>query len=134
VTALYEVTLVGSSGERVPELRYGDRTSLRAQNNSELAYVKLRYKQPGSRTSTEVGQAVRTADLARSIEQSSPDLRFAASVAGFGQILQGGKYTGNWGYGDALQLARSARGQDPHGYRGEFLHLIELAQSLSSGS
>ena len=65
---------------------------------------------------------------------SSDDLRFAASVAGFGQLLQGGKHTGAWRYDDALQLARNARGEDPHGYRSEFIHLIELAQSLSSGS
>ena len=72
-------------------------------------------------------------ELATSLDHSSADLRFAASVAGFGQLLQGGKYTGNWGYAQALGLARGARGDDPHGYRGEFLHLIELAQSLSSG-
>lgn len=134
VTALYEVTMVGSGGERVPELRYGNRTQPQARDSAELAYVKLRYKQPGSSTSTELGQVVPVASLARSMDDSSSDLRFAASVAGFGQILQGGKYTGQWGYQDALQLARSARGDDPHGYRGEFLHLIELAQSLSSGS
>lgn len=134
VTALYEVTMVGAGGQRVPELRYGSRKPVPGREQSELAYVKLRYKQPGSPTSTEVGQAVPVSSLAKSLDTSSSDLRFAASVAGFGQILQGGKYTGDWDYQDALQLARSARGDDPHGYRGEFLHLIELAQSLSSGS
>jgi Ca-activated chloride channel homolog len=134
VTALYEVTLVGSGGERVPELRYGTRNPAESRDESELAFVKIRYKQPGSASSSEVGQAVPATSLAKSIEQGSDDLRFAASVAGFGQLLQGGKYTADWSYQDALLLARSARGTDPHGYRGEFLHLIELAQSLSSGS
>lgn len=133
VTALYEVALVGSGGERVPELRYGSDRAAAAGERAELAYVKLRYKQPGASTSTEIGRAVPVTSLAASLEQSSSDLRFAASVAGFGQLLQGGKFTGTWGYPDALALARSARGDDPHGYRGEFLHLIELAQSLSSG-
>ena len=61
VTALYEVTLVGSGGERVPELRYGSRTQKETRESSELAYVKLRYKQPGAATSTEVGRAGTTA-------------------------------------------------------------------------
>ena len=62
------------------------------------------------------------------------DLRFAASVAGFGQLLQGGIFTGDWDYDDALGLARGARGDDPHGYRAEFINLVELAQSLSPQS
>ena len=68
------------------------------------------------------------------VNHGSDNLRVAASVAGFGQLLKGGTFTGGWNYADALTLARSARGDDPHGYRSEFLHLIELAQSLSSGS
>jgi Ca-activated chloride channel family protein len=75
---------------------------------------------------------VRNADISDAIGNSSEDLRFAASVAGFAQLLQGGRFTDAWSYGDALTLARSARGKDPHGYRGEFISLIELTQSLSS--
>jgi Ca-activated chloride channel family protein len=134
VTALYEIALTGSGGERVPELRYGTRAEQRYSNTNELAFVKLRYKQPGKNRSMEVSQAIDGKNARKSLDNSSADLRFAASVAGFGQILQGGTYTGNWGYEDALSLARGARGQDPHGYRSEFVRLIELAQALSSGS
>ena len=52
-------------------------------------------------------------------------------MAGFGQILRGGRYTRDFDYDQVLALARAARGNDPHGYRGEFLSLVELAQSLS---
>ena len=134
VTALYEIVLAGSDGQRIPELRYGARQEQAQENTDELAYVKLRYKQPGQDSSIELARAISSDSVRSSIDQSSDDLRFAASVAGFGQILQGGTFTGGWNYGDALALARDARGQDPHGYRSEFLHLIELAQSLSSGS
>ena len=134
VTALYEIALVGSGGERVPELRYTDGQRVDARAAAELAFVKLRYKVPGSDSSREVSRAVRTDQRATHIDAGSDDLRFAASVAGFGQLLQGGKFTGDWGYADAISLARGARGSDPHGLRGEFLRLIELAQSLSSGS
>lgn len=133
VTALYEITLVGSGGEQIPALRYGKAATPAAVNNDEIAQVKLRYKQPDEQHSTEVVQIVKQSNTETQAD-SSDDLRFAASVAGFGQLLQGGKHTGAWNYDDALQLARNARGEDPHGYRSEFIHLIELAQSLSSGS
>jgi len=37
------------------------------------------------------------------------------------------------GYDDVLALARGARGDDPFGYRGEFLTLVSLARSLDPG-
>jgi Ca-activated chloride channel family protein len=134
VTALYEIVLAGSGAERVPALRYGNAEKSGHSNSDELAFVKLRYKQPGASSSIEVSQVINRGDVIESLDQGSDDLRFAASVAGFGQILKGGTFIGDWNYEDALTLARNARGQDPHGYRSEFLHLIELAQSLSSGS
>ena len=133
VTALYELALTSSEGLRMQALRYDSSQPKRGNNSAELAYVKLRYKQPDEQASREITRAVNRSQMATSLGHSSEDLRFAASVAGFGQLLQGGKYTGEWGYEQALGLARGARGNDPHGYRGEFLHLIELAQSLSSG-
>ena len=134
VTALYEIVLAGSGGERIGDLRYSKPASREHGNSNELAFVKLRYKQPGQDQSLLVSQAISKDGLRSSISEGSADLRFAASVAGFGQLLKGGSFTGSWSYSDALVLARNARGQDPHGYRSEFLHLIELAQSLSSES
>jgi len=133
VTALYEIVLAGDAG-RIPDLRYGARGPAATDRGDELAHVKLRFKNPGEDNSELLTRVVQRSDLRDSIDSGSPDLRFAASVAGFGQLLQGGTWTGNWSYDDALALARGARGDDPHGYRGEFVHLIELAQSLSSGS
>jgi len=132
VTALYEIALAGGEGDQVPALRYGDNNTRQARSSDEIAFVKLRYKNPGSATSIELEKIIDRRALSDSIDNSSDDLRFAASVAGFGQILKGGKFTSDWGYEDALSLARHARGDDPHGYRSEFIHLIELAQSLSS--
>jgi Ca-activated chloride channel family protein len=132
VTALYEIALAGSGGQRIPALRYGKPPQDAAANHSEVAFVKLRYKKPDATSSIEVSQAVNRNDVLDAIAQGSDDLRFAASVAGFGQILKGGTFTASWDYPEALELARNARGPDPHGYRSEFIHLIELAQSLSS--
>ena len=137
VTALYEIVLAGSGAGRLPALRYrAESTQVQqvAGNGEELAFVKLRYKRPGQEESIELSQPIARAAIQDNLATSSDDLRFAASVAGFGQLLQGGTFTADWGYPDALSLARDARGDDPHGYRSEFIHLIELAQSLSFGS
>ncbi len=60
--------------------------------------------------------------------------RFSAAVAGFGQLLKGGKYTADFGYEDVMELARDARGKDAFGYRGEFLTLVNLAKSLAGSN
>jgi Ca-activated chloride channel family protein len=59
------------------------------------------------------------------------DLRFAAAIAGFGQLLRDPRYLGTWSWGDAIRLAEQARGADRFGYRAEAILLMRLAQSLS---
>jgi Ca-activated chloride channel family protein len=135
VTALYEVSLVGSGSERILPLRYQSTSEKNAASSTgpELAQVRLRYKLPQGGPSTEVTRVVSRTDIIDSTGQASEDFRFAASVAGFAQLLQGGQYTGGWSYDEALQLARNARGSDPHGYRGEMLALVELSRDLTVG-
>mgnify|MGYP001818576326 CR=1 FL=1 len=55
---------------------------------------------------------------------------FAAAVAAFGQKLRGGTYLEDFSYDDIEELARQSRGDDPHGYRSEFMQLVSLAQTL----
>ena len=45
------------------------------------------------------------------------EARFAASVAAFGQILRGGRYTGTFSYDDVIALANANKGADEFGYR-----------------
>jgi Ca-activated chloride channel family protein len=66
------------------------------------------------------------------IGDTSEDLRFAAAVAAFAQQLKGGHYTGEFDLAASAALARSARGEDRLGLRGEFVQLVELAQSLQN--
>jgi len=58
-------------------------------------------------------------------------VRFSAAVAAFGRLLRGGRYTGEYGYDDVVALAHGARGDDPFGYRNEFVALVRLAESLA---
>jgi Ca-activated chloride channel homolog len=124
VTALYEVTPVGSPARLSDPLRYvaADLPS----DASELGFLKLRYKAPGSDTST-------LTDVAIPVPPAEADLdaRFAAAIAGMGQLLRDPKYLGEWGWDDAIALANDAKGNDPFGYRAEAVQLMRLAQSLS---
>jgi len=52
-------------------------------------------------------------------------------VAAFGQLLRGGKYIGDFSYGDVTKLARGALAEDRDGYRREFVSLVELARTLA---
>ena len=133
VTALYEIVLTGSKGARVEPLRYGKETAA-AGNKDEIALLRLRYKLPDSDTSKLLEQPLKTADIRRDAENTSADFRFSAAVAAFGQLLRGGKYTGEFGYDDISKLAQNARGKDGFGYRGEFLTLVNLAKSLDGGN
>lgn len=130
VTALYEISLKGSAGSLMPDLRYGNESEQTADFGDELAYVSVRYKLPEASSSTEFGQPVVFQDLDNSDVEATENLRFAAAVAGFGQLLRSGKYTNDWDYAALLTLAREARGTDSHGYRSEMVKLVELAQLL----
>ena len=122
VTAIYEVTLVDSDGRLTDPLRYG---AVETQSTSEeLGYLKLRYKAPGEETS----QRIETPIVAGG--ETTDDMRFAAAIAGFGQILQDSPYLNGWSYDDAIALANSAKGEDAYGYRAEAVRLMRLAQSL----
>ncbi len=130
VTALYEIALLGSGGERLPALRYEARTDELRPHTNELAFLRLRYKQPDSDTSKRLEYPILRETI---IDTDNTDARyrFAAAVAAFGQLLRGGQYMQDFGFEEVLQLARSARGEDAFGYRGEFLGLVSLAQSLT---
>jgi len=58
------------------------------------------------------------------------DVQFSTAVAGFAQLLRGGTHTGPLTYGDVLEQAQSARGDDRFGYRSEFIDLVRRAQKL----
>jgi Ca-activated chloride channel family protein len=131
VTAIYEVALANSDGQRIDPLRYQKEQSLDPVRNSELAFLRLRYKAPDGDTSKLIEQPIRKADLKRELSATSADFRFAAAVAGFGQLLRGAKYMEAFDYDDVRSLANGAKGGDSFGYRGEFVTLVNLAQSLS---
>ncbi len=123
VTAIYEVTPVGSPAQLSDPLRYAPSTA--AVGSDELGFLKLRYKAPGET----VSQLIEVPIMQDSGLES--EAGFAAAIAGFGQLLRNPQYLGDWGYDDAIALATANRGEDAFGYRTEAVQLMRLAQSLS---
>jgi Ca-activated chloride channel family protein len=130
VTALYEITPVGSAAALNDPLRYGDREGVSAGiRNTEYGYLKLRYKLPDGDVSTLIEQPIGWEQSVGTLDEASDDARFAAAVAAFGQKLKGSSYVEmRW---DAIrELASAARGSDENGYRAGFMQMIDLAAAL----
>jgi Ca-activated chloride channel homolog len=131
VTALYEITLADSQSGLIEPLRYKQDSVMKKRLTDEIAFLKLRYKEPSSETSQLLEWTVKRKDIIDDINKTSDSFRFSAAVAAFSQGLRGGKYIGKFSYQDIMTLAQSSRGIDRFGYRGEFLSLVNLAQSIS---
>ncbi len=134
VTALYEVVPAGVAMPRpsVDPLRYQVQQPVEngappptSRFEDELMFVKVRYKDPDGDRSKLLEHAVmdRTG-------MPSADLRFAAAVAGFGMLLRDSEHAGTFTLNDVVSLAEAGRGDDPRGYRGEFIRLVEASRDL----
>jgi Ca-activated chloride channel family protein len=132
VTALYEIV---RTEERldvalpgVAPLRY-QRPPVPRGRGDELLHVALRYKQPDGDRSVLLTQPVRwTGDDRRPPSES---MRFASAVAGFGMLLRNSPNAGSLTWPQVVALARGAKGDDPDGYRTDFIRLAEIAANLS---
>jgi Ca-activated chloride channel family protein len=141
VTALYELVLKGAKGS-VDTLRYQAKadskttqsTAAREVNRQgkkgELAWVKLRYKEPGQSVSNLVEFPVHKPSKVPAMASVDTDLKFALAVAGWGQWLRGSSLIEDFAPDKILALARDSRGADRFGHRAEFLRLVELSASL----
>jgi Ca-activated chloride channel family protein len=129
VTAIYEITPVGSAAVMVDENRYAenDRPAPKRGSRDEYGFLKIRYKLPNETQSRLLTKpiAVRSARLSEPVRR---DVQFSTAVAGFAQLLRGGTYTGALTYDDIIRQAQGAKGEDRYGYREEFVQLVRKAQ------
>lgn len=128
VTALYEITPVGSGGELVDPLRYGGTQAGAA--SEEIAFLKMRYKLPDSDVSQLIEQPVTASVVYGDIAEAGVDAQFAAAVAAFGQKLKSSAYGTAMSWDAVEALARAGRGPDEGGYRAEFIRLVDMASLL----
>ena len=76
---------------------------------SEYGFLKIRYKLPDSDTSQLIEQPIPidSRDVPQNILR---DVQFSTAVAGFGQLLRGGTFTGPLNYEDIIQPGTGREG------------------------
>lgn len=147
VTALYEIVTVDAPMPQdrplVDDLKYqpkADKKELPTMAaraplpklegiNDELMTVKLRYKAPDGDLSKLIEVPVK--DAKTKLQDTPKDFQFAAAVTGFGLMLRDSEHKGSLTWEQVRKLAIAGKGDDPLGYRGEFIQLIDKANGLS---
>jgi len=140
VTALYEIVPAGSNETGLPiadPLRYQNGSAekeVRSPLNDsprELCNIKLRYKQPDGLTSKMFSKTVGTE--IKNVGETTDRFRFSAAVASFGMILRNSNFKGTATITDVISLASNAKGNDPDGYRSEFVRLVQSVNKPEFG-
>ncbi len=126
VTALYEIVPAGPEPARDKEsaLRYQtSRINGETAETGELGFIQFRYKNPGEDQSRLITSPLGGDSVP--FQDASSNLQFASAVAEWGSLLRESEY------GDPAPLeritatVRAHLGEDPFGYRREFLELLE---------
>jgi Ca-activated chloride channel homolog len=129
VTAIYEITPVGADARMVDESRYSKKKASEVSGSTgEYGFLKMRFKLPGQETSQLIQQPI-SVEQGKVPEAIQRDVGFSTAVAGFAQLLRGGQFTGSLKYDDVIKQALATRGDDPYGYRNEFVQLVRKAQA-----
>jgi Ca-activated chloride channel family protein len=133
VTALYEIV----PADGVSDVAVGDVDPLRYQRpvrasrrarGDEVAFVKVRYKQPRGTESRLLEHPVVMGG-----DRTSADFDFAAAVAGFGMLLRESEHRGSVSVDQVLALAEAGCREDRDGLRRGFLELVQAYRGLAGG-
>ncbi len=133
VTALYEIIPVGVDSEfyKIDELKYqANKLDPKTSERNELMTVKFRYKKPDGDVSKLIVHPL--VDGNTSLEKTTDNFRWAASVAAFGMLLRESEFLNKYSEDSIIRLAQSAKGSDKEGYRGEFISLIKADKLVAS--
>ncbi|MCG8701087.1 MAG: VWA domain-containing protein [Bacteroidales bacterium] len=104
ITALYEVILKSND------------------KNEHYANFDVRYKKNINESSRLLQHSITNAPV--EMNNASENMRFAATVAGFGMAMKQSKYKGSLNKRMILKLGNNAITYDPNGYRKELMSLI----------
>ena len=138
VTAIYEITLSKTKQQSIDALRYQSNTDKNGKKmnqknplSNELAYLKLRYKLPNQNHSQLIEIAIKESEIKTSLQLTTNNYQFSAAVAGFAQLLRGGENLTTMDINQVISLAQKSKGEDKHGYRGEFINMMKLADAIA---
>lgn len=127
VTALYEIIPVGVSGY-LSDRRY--QPAEKSTNTAgEYAQLAIRYKLPNEKKSQQITHLITPALYQ---DKADDDTRLAIAVAGFAELLKGGKYAGELDFEGVLAMLNDIKGKDEYGMKEELKELIGIAEGLST--
>ncbi|MCP4750140.1 MAG: DUF3520 domain-containing protein [Proteobacteria bacterium] len=135
VTAIFEIAAPKSDARLIDDLRYSEGKPVKKRKRAfaeEYAFLKIRYKLPNASSSSLMTTPITVKHQYSDVRKVPAEIRFAASVAAFGQLLRGDPYTKNFTYDDVIRIAAPVLGKDEFGYRNEFVNLNRLAKSAMS--
>jgi len=133
VTALYQIVparLAQLKGRDDRPLKYRPRPEPADDDavSNELCTLSLRYKDPDAEKSKLLEFAV--TDKGLRFGEASDDFRFASAVASFAMVLRNSPHCGELNLSAVEEFAAGATGEDPHGYRAEFVEMIRRAKQI----
>jgi hypothetical protein len=100
-----------------------------ASETAEWLAVQVNYQ---SIEGEKIQRSVALQGTIENLNQSSPDLQFAAATAQFGALLKKLPNTEKATWNSTLELARNGVGEDPEGERHQFVALVEKAKRLAA--
>ncbi len=130
VTVIYEIIPVGVKSEFVKDidsLKY-QKNEVKKGDTKEVATIKTRYKKPDGDSGIDYNIPVENKTV--SIDKTSDNYRFSASVAMFGMLLKNSEYKGTASYDGVIELAEKSKGKDSEGYKSEFVRLVRIAKMM----
>ncbi len=128
VTALYEIIPTGQQGW-LNDSRYQNVPTAKGKKD-EYANVAIRYKLPNQDKSTLMNVPI--ANKSIPFAKADKDSQWAVAVTTYAELLRGGKYAGNMDFKAVKALAEQQKANDAYGLKGEFIELVDIADSLSS--
>ena len=127
VTALYEIVPSASGFRFSDPLRYQAATQPRDSDQTELAFVKVRYKLPGAQHSELLSVPITAGQQNR----PSDAMQLSSAVAGFAEMLRASPYLGDLNFALIAEMIGPTLAQDRWGYRQDLLQLVRNANALS---
>lgn len=107
-----------------PKLRYQDQQLSETAYGDELAHLKIRYKEPQAKKSELSIYPIKAK------KSKDSDFAFLSAVIQYGLVLRRSEFAGTASLDQAIALAEDNLGDDPNGYRREFVKLCKLAKDL----
>ena len=131
VTALYEIVPAGSSSEAKTDSpsKFVESKIKEGVDPKTMLIVNLRYKKPTGKESK-----LFSVELKHDVEDSAPiassEMQFASAVAAFGMKLRGSKFARDASWDWIVSTAEKTSGDDPNGFRNEFVGLAKRARMI----